>query len=115
MAHIVQRQLSELPTINAPIIGPKVGPEKTRQIQNAMATLRLAAFQQSVMIPPNTAIGATPKKPENNRPMRIVVTLPPSAGIRLNRADRMTPPIRGYLRPNFSERGPNNKGPNIYP
>lgn len=95
--------------------GPNVGPEKTREMQNAIATPRLAGLQQSVMMPPRTAMGATPKKPERNRPMKMVARLWPWAGIKVKREDNATPPIKGYLRPNFSDKGPKRRGPHTYP
>lgn len=115
ITQIVQRQLSDDPTIALPTIGPNVGPEKNKQITMGIAILRWASVKQSLVMPPMTATGETPKNPANNRPMTIVCIFVPSAGISARKEEIAMPPIKGHLRPNFSESGPNVRNPKIYP
>lgn len=98
--------------MNPPMIAPKVGPEKVREIVHAIATPRYCGLQQSTITPPKIATGETPNKPEKNRPRKMVAALCAKAGMRENIEARANPISIGYFRPNRSDSGAIERKPN---
>lgn len=102
--------------MNVPAIGPNTGPINPVETKQSIAMPRLTGeFQISVSAPPVTAIEEEPNAPLKNRQTKIVDRLLARAMGMQKRAKKARPMIRGYLRPIFSDKGPQISGPNAKP
>lgn len=114
--HIVHLQPRELWTIKVPVIGPNMGPINPIETKQSIAIPRLTGeLHRSVNAPPATAMADEPNAPLKNRQTRTVDRFLASAmGIQKS-AKRASPISKGYLRPIFSDKGPQTRGPKAKP
>lgn len=114
--HIVHLQPRELWVMKVPAIGPKTGPTNPVATKQSIAMPRLTGvLQRSVSAPPVTAIEEEPKAPLKNRQTRMVERFLAKAMGMQKRAKRASPTSKGYLRPIFSDKGPQTSGPKAKP
>lgn len=114
ITHMVHRQLTLL-VIKPPMIGAKGGDPNMEPTATVRLSPRPTACQLSVDAPETMVNGPAPKQPARKRPMRMVGTFWPNAGIRVNIAAPPLPVSIGILRPNFSDSGPQKGGPRPKP